>query len=258
MLRMRPLVIRCRSFPAISGRMMSRLANMWHSPGAVPRFMRRFEEKYANLGQFESILATGPAHHRFVYIHPFADGNGRVARLMSYATLRRTLDTAGLWSIARGLARRKAEYMDHLAACDVIRRGSRDGRGHLGEAALSSFTKFFLEVCIDQVAFMQRLMDPDAIQERTIKWAEEEAKFGNIPSRSHRVLEAILFRGSLPRAKVAEVLDQSERAANNVMSALMKKGIVFSSGARAPWQIAFPATLAPRLMPGMFPDWEPD
>lgn len=228
------------------------------SPAAVPRFMKRFEERYANLGQFEAILAAGPAHHRFLYIHPFADGNGRVARLMSYATLRRTLDTAGLWSIARGLARRRTEYMEHLAACDMVRQGARDGRGHLGEAALANFTNFFLEVCIDQVTFMDRLMNPDAIRERVISWAENEAKFGNIPSRAHRVLEAILYRGSLPRAKVAEVLDQSERTANNVMASLMKQGIVFSGGTRAPWQIAFPAKLAPRLMPGMFPDRDPD
>ena len=37
--------------------------------------------------------------------HPFVDGNGRVARLMSHATLLETLDTGAVWSVARGLAR---------------------------------------------------------------------------------------------------------------------------------------------------------
>jgi Fic family protein len=223
------------------------------SPGAIPRFMRRFEAGYAGLGQFESMLATGPAHHRFVYIHPFGDGNGRVSRLMSYATLRRTLDTAGLWSVARGLARRKDDYMRHLAECDKVRRGDRDGRGHLGEAALSEFTQFFLEVCIDQVNFMEELMRPTAFRDRIMKWAEEQVRFGAIPSKSARVLDAILFRGSLPRGQVAEVLNQSERTANNVTQALAKQGIISAEGARAPWRIAFPAKLAARLMPGLFP-----
>ena len=40
-----------------------------------------------------------------LWIHPFLDGNGRVARLMSYAMLLDALDTGGIWSIARGLAR---------------------------------------------------------------------------------------------------------------------------------------------------------
>jgi hypothetical protein len=29
-------------------------------PGALPRFMRRFEERYSGLGTFETILAAGP------------------------------------------------------------------------------------------------------------------------------------------------------------------------------------------------------
>ena len=57
------------------------------SPGAVPRFLNRFEEVYGRLGKTETILSAAAAHHRLVWIHPFLDGNGRVARLMSHATL---------------------------------------------------------------------------------------------------------------------------------------------------------------------------
>jgi Fic family protein len=227
------------------------------SPGAITRFMRRFEERYSRLGKFEAILAAGPAHHRLVYIHPFADGNGRVTRLMSYATLRKTLDTAGLWSIARGLARSKDDYMDGLAENDRLRAGDHDGRGHLSEAALVKFTDFFLKVCVDQVDFMEKLMTPGAFRDRITSWADEQVRFGTIPSRAPRVLDAILFRGSLPKSEVAGVLDQSERTANNVTLALVRHGIITSTGHRAPWQIAFPAKLAPRLMPQLFPDIPP-
>ena len=63
------------------------------SPGAVPRFLERFEEVYGSLGTSGRILAVAAAHHRMLWIHPFLDGNGRVARLMSHATL---LDTGGV------------------------------------------------------------------------------------------------------------------------------------------------------------------
>jgi Fic family protein len=63
------------------------------SPLAVPRFMARFEEVYTKLGKAETILAAAAAHHRFAWIHPFVDGNGRVARLMSHAVLLDALDT---------------------------------------------------------------------------------------------------------------------------------------------------------------------
>jgi Fic family protein len=224
------------------------------SPAAIPRFMRRFEERYAGLGDFEAILAAAPAHHRLLYIHPFADGNGRVTRLMSYATIYRTLDTGGLWSIARGLARRVADYKAHLARCDEIRRGDRDGRGHLSEAAVTDLTRFFLEICIDQTKFMSDLMQPRLLRDRIMRWAQEEAQFGRIPAKSPRILDAILFRGSLPKSEVPQVLGQSDRSARDATSALSKQGIITSSGARADWHLAFPAKLAPRIAPGLFPD----
>lgn len=51
------------------------------SPGAAGRFMARFEQAYSRLGKTDSILSAAAAHHRLLWIHPFLDGNGRVARL---------------------------------------------------------------------------------------------------------------------------------------------------------------------------------
>ena len=88
------------------------------SAPAVPRFLKRFEDVYIKLGKTDTILAAAAAHHRLVWIHPFLDGNGRVARLISHATLLDALDTGAVWSIARGLARNVDAYKAHLAACD--------------------------------------------------------------------------------------------------------------------------------------------
>ncbi len=88
------------------------------SHGALPRFLERFETVYTKLGRTDMILAAASAHHRLLWIHPFLDGNGRVARLMSYAMLLETLGTGGIWSIARGLARNEATYKSQLMACD--------------------------------------------------------------------------------------------------------------------------------------------
>jgi len=223
------------------------------SPGAIPRFMERFEHVYGRLGKFERVIAAGPAHHRLLWIHPFADGNGRVTRLMSYAMLRGALDTGGLWSISRGLARHEADYKKHLAACDHQRRGDRDGRGNLSEEAMIGFTEFFLDICVDQVRFMESLMQPKALRARILQWAEEEIRYGNLPAHAPQVLDAILFKGSLPRGEVPALIKKAERTARLVTTALSKEGIVFAAGPRDDWQIAFPAKLAPRLMPGLFP-----
>jgi hypothetical protein len=45
---------------------------------------------------------------------------------MSYAMLLDTLDTGGVWSIARGLARNVTTYRAQLADCDRVRRSDLD------------------------------------------------------------------------------------------------------------------------------------
>lgn len=227
------------------------------SPGAIPRFLERYETAFSKLGKSATVIAAAAAHHRLLWIHPFADGNGRVARLISYAMLRKALETGGLWSVSRGLARDQKTYKSHLATCDLPRRNDHDGRGSLSEEALVAFSAYFLDICLDQVRFMESLMQPSVLRSRILSWAEAEVRYGTLPSQASKVLDAILFRGSLPRSEVAQVIDKSDRTARLVTTALSKEGIIFSAGPRADWQIAFPAKLAPRLMPGLFPDAQP-
>ena len=224
------------------------------SPGALPRFMRRFQEGYSELRKLDSILASAAAHHRLLYLHPFLDGNGRVARLMSYAMLRETLDTGGIWSIARGLARNEGEYKTLLSNCDLPRRNDLDGRGHLSEEALAKFTKFFLEICIDQVEFMESLMRPKELRERIIVWCEEAIRTGVVPAKSDKILDALVYRGELPRGEVPGLLGTGERNAQYVTKALLDQGIITAKSTRAPFHLAFPAKLAARWMPGLFPE----
>jgi Fic family protein len=224
------------------------------SPPAVPRFLQRFEDVYGRLGKTETILAAAAAHHRLLWIHPFLDGNGRVARLMSHATLLDALDTGAAWSIARGLARNVGAYKGHLAACDQARRNDLDGRGNLSEENLAEFTRFFLSTCIDQVTFMERLMQPDHLRARILLWAEEEIRLDHLPTKSGSILEAALYRGELPRADAANIIGTGERQARRVVSALLEQGVLTSESTRAPLRLAFPAALASRWMPGLFPE----
>jgi Fic family protein len=223
------------------------------SPGAVERFLARFEQVYGRLGKTETIIAAAAAHHRLAWIHPFLHGNGRVARLMSHATLLEALDTGAVWSIAGGLARNVDKYKQHLADCDQTKRNDLDGRGNLSEENLAEFTRFFLTACLDQVKFMEGLMQPDRLRTRILLWAEEEVRLGKLPPKSGSILEAVLYRGELPRSDTASVVDTGERQARRVVSALLENGALVSESPRAPLRLAFPAALAERWMPGLFP-----
>jgi len=246
------------SVQVIPGELRSHDVQVGHhipvSPSAVPRFLQRFEQVYGRLQKAETILCAAAAHHRLLWIHPFLDGNGRVARLMSYATLRDALNTGGIWSIARGLARQEATYKQHLIACDQPRQGDADGRGSRSEKALAEFTAFFLQTSIDQITFMEKLVQPDRLQERIRRWAEEEIRIGNLPPKAGNLLDAILYRGELPRREVASIVETGDRQARRTVSALQDLGVITSASTRAPLRIAFPASLAGQWMPGLFPD----
>ncbi|MFI4988121.1 MAG: Fic family protein, partial [Alphaproteobacteria bacterium] len=204
------------------------------SPGAVPRFLAHFEQAYSRVGKTDAILAAAAAHHRLLWIHPFLDGNGRVARLMSHAMLLEALDTGAAWSVARGLARSEAAYKSHLIECDLPRRNDLDGRGNLSEEALASFSRFFLETCIDQVTFMEGLMQPERLRTRILLWVEEETRLNHLPPKAGAVLEAVLYRGELPRGDAAELLGLTPRHARRIVSELLKRGVLVSKGPRDP------------------------
>ncbi len=225
------------------------------SPGAVPRFLEKFEQTYTQLGRAEMIIGTAAAHHRLLWIHPFLDGNGRVARLLSHAMLLQSLNSRGIWSIARGLARNEQQYKTLLANCDQPRLNDLDGRGNLSEKTLAQFTLFFLNISLDQISFMECLMQPERLKGRILTWAAEQISLGNLPAKSGRLLEAVIYRGGeLPRSETAKVLDVGIRQARRIVAALINEKALISESSRAPLQLNFSARLAGLWLPGLFPE----
>ena len=107
---------------------------------------------------------------------------------------------------------------------------------------------------VDQVKFMENLVRPDRLRSRILLWAEEEVRAGALPPRAGKILEAILYRGELPRGDVPDILGIGDRHARRVVAALSERGVVVSTSTRAPLRLAFPAELASRWMPGLFPE----
>ena len=101
---------------------------------------------------------------------------------------------------------------------------------------------------------MEALVQPERLRERIVAWADDETRTGRLPAKSGNVLEALLYRGELPRGEVPGLLGVSERQSRRVVSALLDHGVLVSQTTRAPLHLAFPATLASRWMPGLFPE----
>ncbi|ANT62953.1 hypothetical protein AYJ57_20980 (plasmid) [Salipiger sp. CCB-MM3] len=128
------------------------------SPHCVPDFMAHFQKRYRGLtsGDRGKVLAIPAAHHRFSYIHPFQDGNGRVARLMTHAMmLRAGLCNRSPWSISYALCEGQNQdrrYHEEMALADTPRQGDRDGRGNLSLCYLEHFTEWFLEQILCEIS----------------------------------------------------------------------------------------------------------
>lgn len=127
-------------------------------PENLDLFLKRFDEAYdaRRLSKLQRITSVATSHHRYVWIHPFLDGNGRVVRLMSYAAFKNINVGSELWSVARGLARQKDECKSILQVADAPRQGDLDGRGALSQKTIVKFCEFFLKICIDQVGIYEQ------------------------------------------------------------------------------------------------------
>lgn len=224
-------------------------------PENLKRFMARFDEAYASAGLSTSsrIIACAAAHHRLLWIHPFYDGNGRVARLMSYAALLRLGIGSGLWSVARGLARNVDRYKALLQAADGPRRGDLDGRGTLSQGALTGFCEFFLTGCLDQIGFMEGLLNFQTLSERIRLYVEEEIAFKRLPKGSYSLLREALLVGEFERGRAEEITGYKERMARDVLAELLKKGLLVADGPRAPVRLGFPLDVVERWFPLLYP-----
>jgi len=221
----------------------------------LPRFMARFQSAYSGgaLSKTQAIVAAGAAHHRFLWIHPFYDGNGRVARLLSHAMLIHAGIGGSLGSVARGLARNGRENKARVANADLPRQGDYDGRGGRSAAQLEKFCEFFLNTCIDQVEFMSSLLQPGELLRRIRLYADDEAVAGRLPARSFSLLREALQMGGFPRGQASGITGYQERRSRQILAELLRKGLLVSDGPRAPARLGFPLDVVERWFPQLYP-----
>ncbi len=222
---------------------------------ALPRFLGRFEEAYDfdRLPKSKAIIAIAASHHRFLWIHPFFDGNGRVARLMAHAMMLRSEVGCSIWSVSRGLARSSVEYKSRLMEADSVREGDLDGREALSAGALERFCEFFLSTAIDQVEFMKGLLQPGELLRRMKLYVDDEVSANRLPPRSMSLLREAFIAGELERGRAPEITGYQERRGREILSKLLSKGLLVSQGPRAPVRLGFPLDVVERWFPQLYP-----
>jgi Fic family protein len=225
----------------------------------IAHFMEYFERQYRfePLKKAGRIIAIATAHHRFNYIHPFPDGNGRVSRLMSHAMAHRAeIGAHGLWSISRGLARGltggvegRDEYKRMMDHADMPRQGDLDGRGNLSHRALSEFVLWFLQVCLDQVNFMSGLFELGTLAKRLSVYVTRR----ELKPEAARLLEEALSRGQFERGEISRITGLPDRSARRILNEVTKAGLLASETAKGPVSLRFPVDALEIIFPRLFP-----
>jgi Fic family protein len=230
----------------------------WES---LPDFLKRFEEVYASDSVYghKKLIAAAASHHRLTWIHPFLDGNGRVSRLFTYAFMRKAgIDSHGLWTLSRGLARRTEDFKNMLAVADSSRRGDHDGRGNLSEKALMEFSTFFFEIADDQISFMKQLLSLDGLHKRIESYVNRRADLALLEEKSLRpeakhVLNEVMMRGEIARGEVPRLIGLGERTATDLIKQLLDEELVSSESHRAPLRFHIPGKVVGYYFPDLYP-----
>jgi len=221
----------------------------------VPQFLARMEEAYdpARLLPTRRLIAVAAVHHRLLWVHPFYDGNGRVARLVAHAMLLRCGVGSSVWSVARGLARKVEHYKTALMLADEPRHGDLDGRGALSEERLREFCDFFLGACVDQIDFMESLLQPSELMRRIKLYVDDEVSARRLPRGAIGLLREALLAGEVDRGRAGDLSGYQERRGREILAELLKVGLLVSQGPRAPVRLGFPIDVAERWFPRLYP-----
>lgn len=245
-----------------------------HLPPAsdrVPDFMAYFHQRFAfQPAPGEAMMAVGSsrsarlfamatAHHRFNYIHPFPDGNGRVSRWMSHAMAQAAgVGAHGLWSVSRGLARGLAGGMKDapnissiwLGQTSHVRATAMNG-ATLSLKGLKLFTSWFLRVCLDQLEYMDSLFDLKTLGGRLKRYVYRQE---TLPDECAPLLQEALVRGEFERGEASRITGLPDRSARRVLKALTDEGLLASVTEKGPVSLRFPVQALDTLFPRLYPE----
>lgn len=232
------------------------------APGwpSLEALLQRWAKGYGTVRPGEmQIVGAAAAHHRLLWMHPFVDGNGRVARLQTLAVMH-SLDLApGLWSPLRGLARGGGRYSQRLGDADQPRLDDLDGQGPLSERMLVAWIDFILDVWLNEVRFMQRMLNRQEMLGRlsALLAYETQVDKRGLRMEALRPLHYLFVtQGTITRGDFARMTGLGERTATTLIGKLLGAGLLLSDSPRGVVRFGVPMDALRFLLPNLWPEAE--
>lgn len=138
-----------------------------------------FEFINKNDGAKYSLLKTAIAHHRFVWIHPFTNGNGRTVRLFTYAMLVKlgfNVDVGRILNPTAVFCSNRENYYTYLSQADTAT-----------DEGILSWCEYMLRGLKDEIEKIDKLLDYEFLKREillpTIDYSIERQYITDIESK---------------------------------------------------------------------------
>ena len=186
------------------------------APDRVPTEMSRFIECFNGSDQIDPVLKAAIAHLWFVVIHPFDDGNGRIARALTELLLSRADETSKrFYSMSNQIQLDKKRYYE------VLENTQKD------DGDITEWLLWFLE-CLDRSLKATDETLASVLAKARFWETYSETTFNE---RQKKLINMLFdgFFGKLNTGKWAKIAKCSTDTALNDINDLVKKGILKKS-----------------------------
>lgn len=190
------------------------------SPEETPALMSdlvRWYNEEEQRGEMHPVDLAILFHYRYIRIHPFEDGNGRIARLLVNYIL-----TRHGYPMIVVRSRKKQAYLEALHRADLkVGKAPSDGAlASLGD--IKPFRDFFVQLVADEIAgyitFLTQRGD-------NLWWYDGETVTFNSPAVS-TILRELIYNPAIKTAELAEIVGISRVAVSKALQQLIEKGYV--------------------------------
>lgn len=164
------------------------------------------------------LVRAGYAHLYFLCIHPFEDGNGRIARAISEKAISQDLGQGALLSLSQIIESEKNEYYRQLEL-------------HNHSLEITNWLLYFSDVVLRAQARSQELIEFLIAKSQFFQTHSEQ-----LNERQQKVLKRMFaagpdgFEGGLSSKNYQSIAKTSSATATRDLQDLVKKGALFSRG----------------------------
>jgi Fic family protein len=163
-------------------------------------------------------IRAGIAHYQFATIHPYYDGNGRTARLLTTLILHLGgYDLKGLYSLEEYYARRLGAYYDALMIGPS--HNYYEGRA---EADITKWVEYFCDGMVESFESVKRRAQEAA----EVRVKDSSPWLRKLDPRQRKALELFIHSDTITSRDIDELFGISQRMARNLLSNWVQKGFV--------------------------------